>query len=194
MVLLFTRGGGAAGEEEEEEEVVDDDDDEEEEENATVRTDVLLLPRQEGDVLEDVDADVVVDAYEVDALLAAQTNARLLVHARILCCVVMHGRLSSFVSVVGLMKNLYFFTNRKRRDKSASSHSLAEIKIERNKKSAKRNTHTHTQTCFLFPHPPSLELPFRLRSKVRAMRSSQKALESAFPSAAIFIFCFSRVK
>ena len=96
---------------------------EEEEENATVRTDVLLLPRQEGDVLEDVDADVVVDAYEVDALLAAQTNARLLVHARILCCVVMHGRLSSFVSVVGLMKNLYFFTNRKRRDKSASSHS-----------------------------------------------------------------------
>jgi hypothetical protein len=66
---------------------------------------------------------VVVDAYEVDALLAAQTNARLLVHARILCCVVMHGRLSSFVSVVGLMKNLYFFTNRKRRDKSASSHS-----------------------------------------------------------------------
>jgi hypothetical protein len=26
------------------------------------------------------------------------------------------------------------------------------------------------------------------------MRSSQKALESAFPSAAIFIFCFSRVK
>jgi len=144
LVLLFTRGGGAAGEEEEEEEVVDDDDDEEEEENATVRTDVLLLPRQEGDVLEDVDADVVVDAYEVDALLAAQTNARLLVHARILCCVVMHGRLSSFVSVVGLMKNLYFFTNRKRRDKSASSHSLAEIKIERNKKSAKRNTHTHT--------------------------------------------------
>ena len=143
MVLLFTRGGGAAGEEEEEEEVVDDDDDEEEEENATVRTDVLLLPRQEGDVLEDVDADVVVDAYEVDALLTAQTNARLLVHARILCCVVMHGRLSSFVSVVGLMKNLYFFTNRKRRDKSASSHSLAEIKIERNKKSAKRNTHTH---------------------------------------------------
>jgi len=140
LVLLFTRGGGAAGEEEEEEVVVDDDD---EEENATVRTDVLLLPRQEGDVLEDVDADVVVDAYEVDALLAAQTNARLLVHARILCCVVMHGRLSSFVSVVGLMKNLYFFTNRKRRDKSASSHSLAEIKIERNKKSAKRNTHTH---------------------------------------------------
>ena len=62
MVLLFTRGGGAAGEEEEEEEVVDDDDDDEEEENATVRTDVLLLPRQEGDVLEDVDADVVVDA------------------------------------------------------------------------------------------------------------------------------------
>ena len=123
---MFTRGGGAAGEEEEEEEeeeVVDDDDDEEEEENATVRTDVLLLPRQEGDVLEDVDADVVVDAYEVDALLAAQTNARLLVHARILYCVVMHGRLSSFVSVVGLMKNLYFFTNRKRRDKSASSHS-----------------------------------------------------------------------
>jgi len=51
---LFTRGGGAAGEEEEEEVVVDDDDDEEE--NATVRTDVLLLPRQEGDVLEDVDA------------------------------------------------------------------------------------------------------------------------------------------
>jgi hypothetical protein len=103
---LFTRGGGAAGEEEEEEVVVDDDDDEEE--NATVRTDVLLLPRQEGDVLEDVDADVVVDAYEVDALLAAQTNARLLVHARILCCVVMHGRLSSFVSVVGLMKNYIF--------------------------------------------------------------------------------------
>lgn len=97
--MLFTRGGGAAGEEEEEEEVVDDDDDEE---NATVRTDVLLLPRQEGDVLEDVDADVVVDAYEVDALLAAQTNARLLVHARILCCVVIPGRLSSFVSVVGL--------------------------------------------------------------------------------------------
>ena len=129
---------------------------------------------------------MVVDAYEVDALLAAQTNARLLVHARILCCVVMHGRLSSFVSVVGLMKSLCFFTNRKRRDKSASSHSLAEIKIERNKKSAKRNT--HTQTCFLFPHPPSLELPFRLRSKVRAMRSSQKALESAFPCAAIFIF------
>ena len=109
MVLLFTRGGGAAGEEEEEEEeVVDDDDDDDEEENATVRTDVLLLPRQEGDVLEDVDADVVVDAYEVDALLAAQTNARLLVHARILCCVVMHGRLSSFVSVVGLMKFIFF--------------------------------------------------------------------------------------
>ena len=75
MVLLFTRGGGAAGEEEEEE-VVDDDDDDEEEENATVRTDVLLLPRQEGDVLKDVDADVVVDAYEVDALLAAKTNVR----------------------------------------------------------------------------------------------------------------------
>ena len=136
--MLFTRGGGAAGEEEEEEEVVDDDDDEEEEENATVRTDVLLLPRQEGDVLEDVDADVVVDAYEVDALLAAQTNARLLVHAHILYCVVMHGRLSSFVSVVGLMKNLYFFTNTNR-----LLLTLAEIKIERNKKSAKRNTHTH---------------------------------------------------
>ena len=122
---MFTRGGGAAGEEEEEEEVVDDDDDDEEEENATVRTDVLLLPRQEGDVLEDVDANVVVDAYEVDALLAAQTNARLLVHARILCCVVMHGRLSSFVSVVGLMKSFYFFTAKKEEgDKSAS-----EIKI-----------------------------------------------------------------
>ena len=192
MVLSFTRGGGAAGEEEEEEEVVDDDDDDEEEENATVRTDVLLLPRQEGDVLEDVDADVVVDAYEVDALLAAQTNARLLVHARILCCVVMHGRLSSFVSVVGLMKNLYFFTNRKRRNKSASSHSCRNKNLAKQKEREKK--HTHTQTCFLFPHPPSLELPFRLRSKVRAMRSSQKALESAFPSAAIFIFCFSRVK
>ena len=138
--MLFTRGGGAAGEEEEEEVVVDDDDDEEE--NATVRTDVLLLPRQEGDVLEDVDADVVVDAYEVDALLAAQTNARLLVHARILCCVVMHGRLSSFVSVVGLMKNLYFFTYEQKEERQILL-TLAEIKIERNKKSAKRNTHTH---------------------------------------------------
>ena len=63
----------------------------------------------------------------------------------------------------------------------------------RNKNLAKQKErekkHTQTQTCFLFPHPPSLELPFRLRSKVRAMRSSQKALESAFPSAAIFIFC-----
>ena len=106
---MFTRGEGAAGEEEEEEVVVDDDDDDDEE-NATVRTDVLLLPRQEGDILEDVDADVVVDANEVDALLAAQTNARLLVHARILCCVVMHGRLSSFVSVVGLMKFLFFYS------------------------------------------------------------------------------------
>ena len=188
---MFTRGGGAAGEEEEEEEeVVDDDDDEEEEENATVRTDVLLLPRQEGDVLEDVDADVVVDAYEVDALLAAQTNARLLVHARILYCVVMHGRLSSFVSVVGLMKFIFLHAAEKM-DKSASSHS--EIKNLAKEKEREKK-HTHTQTCFLFPHPPSLELPFRLRSKVRAMRSSQKALESAFPSAANFIFCFSRVK
>jgi len=118
--LLFTRGGGAAGEEEEEV-VVDDDDDEEE--NATVRTDVLLLPRQEGDVLEDVDADVVVDAYEVDALLAAQTNARLLVHARILCCVVMHGRLSSFVSVVGLMKSFFLTRTERGGDKSASFRS-----------------------------------------------------------------------
>jgi len=186
--LLFTRGGGAAGEEEEEV-VVDDDD--EEEENATVRTDVLLLPRQEGDVLEDVDADVVVDAYEVDALLAAQTNARLLVHARILCCVVMHGRLSSFVSVVGLMKSFFFNSYRKRR-KQIGFFSLRNISLAKQKEREKK--HTQTQTCFLFPHPPSLELPFRLRSKVRAMRSSQKALESAFPSAAIFIFCFSRVK
>ena len=143
MVLSFKRGGGAAGEEEEEEEVVDDDDDDEEEENATVRTDVLLLPRQEGDVLEDVDADVVVDAYEVDALLAAQTNARLLVHARILCCVVMHGRLSSFVSVVGLMKSLCFFTNRKRRDKSASSHSCRNKNLAKQKEREKKHTHTN---------------------------------------------------
>ena len=136
--MLFTRGGGAAGEEEEEEEVVDDDDDEEEEENATVRTDVLLLPRQEGDVLEDVDADVVVDAYEVDALLAAQTNARLLVHARILCCVVIHGRLSSM--------SCYFFTRKRTGgDKSASSlrnKNFSETKRAR-KETHNKNKHKH---------------------------------------------------
>jgi hypothetical protein len=66
---------------------------------------------------------VVVDAYEVDALLAAQTNARLLVHARILCCVVMHGRLSSFVSVVGLMKSFFLTRTERGGDKSASFRS-----------------------------------------------------------------------
>ena len=65
------------------------------EENASVRTDVLHLPRpqeeeeeeeeEEGVLEDDPRADVVVVvAYEVDALLAAQTNARLFVHARIL--------------------------------------------------------------------------------------------------------------
>ena len=63
------------------------------EENASVRTDVLHLPRpqeeeeeEEGVLEDDLRADVVVVvAYEVDALLATQTNARLFVHARIFC-------------------------------------------------------------------------------------------------------------
>ena len=44
--------------------------------NAYVRTDVLLLPLEAtpGDVELDVEVDVV--AYEVDALLAAKTNVR----------------------------------------------------------------------------------------------------------------------
>ena len=78
---------------EEEEEVAFADADVDEE-SASVRTDVLHLPRpqeeeeeeeEEEGVLEDeLRADVVVVvAYEVDALLAAQTNARLFVHARI---------------------------------------------------------------------------------------------------------------
>jgi len=75
---------------EEEEEVAFADADVDEE-NASVRTDVLHLPRpqeeeeeEEGVLEDDLRADVVVVvAYEVDALLAAQTNARLFVHARI---------------------------------------------------------------------------------------------------------------
>jgi len=72
--LFFT------GEEEEEEvdvadvaDVADVDDDGV---NANVRTDVLLLPLEAtpGDVELDVEVDVV--AYEVDALLAAKTNVR----------------------------------------------------------------------------------------------------------------------
>jgi hypothetical protein len=80
-------------EEEEEEEEVAFADADVDEESASVRTDVLHLPRpqeeeeeeEEEGVLEDeLRADVVVVvAYEVDALLAAQTNARLFVHARI---------------------------------------------------------------------------------------------------------------
>ena len=80
---------------EEEEEVAFADADVDEE-SASVRTDVLHLPRpqeeeeeeeeeEEGVLEDDLRADVVVVvAYEVDALLAAQTNARLFVHARIL--------------------------------------------------------------------------------------------------------------
>ena len=118
---MFTRGGGAAGEEEEEEVVVDDDDDEEE--NATVRTDVLLLPRQEGDVLEDVDADVVVDAYEVDALLAAQTNARLLVHALVLCC---YARTTLFFRICRWIdEELYFFTYEQKEERQIGFFSLS---------------------------------------------------------------------
>ena len=95
---MFTRGAVVVVVvvEEEEEEVAFADADVDEE-SASVCTDVLHLPRpQEGEeeeeeeeeeegILEDeLRADVVVVvAYEVDALLAAQTNAGLFVHARI---------------------------------------------------------------------------------------------------------------
>jgi len=88
---LLTRGAVVVVVVEEEEEVAFADADVDEE-NASVRTDVLHLPRpqeeeeeEEGVLEDDLRADVVVVvAYEVDALLAAQTNARLFVHARIL--------------------------------------------------------------------------------------------------------------
>jgi len=162
------------------------------EENASVRTDVLHLPRpqeeeeeEEGVLEDDLRADVVVVvAYEVDALLAAQTNARLFVHARIFFVRRFFFSFSSLFSLVFAWLAFISAPPKKTQLFDIQKFERAVVTTRKHSESVKRNT----RTCFLSPHPPSLELQCRLRLKVRAMRLSRAALEKAIPSAAIFAF------
>ena len=177
---------------EEEEEVAFADADVDEE-SASVRTDVLHLPRpqeeeeeeEEGVLEDDLRADVVVVvAYEVDALLAAQTNARLFVHARIFFCTAILFFLFLSLCLVFAWLAIISAPPKKTQLFDIQKFERAVVTTRKHSESVKRNT----RTCFLSPHPPSLELQCRLRLKVRAMHLSRAALEKAIPSAAIFAF------
>ena len=155
---MLTRGAVVVVVVVEEEEEVAFADADVDEENASVRTDVLHLPRpqeeeeEEESVLEDdLRADVVVVvAYEVDALLAAQTNARLFVHARIFF-VRRFFFLFSFLLFGVCVVGHHLGSSKKTQLFDIQKFERAVVTTRKHSESVKRNT----RTCFLSPHPPS---------------------------------------